>query len=239
MWHKPKKNRPSSGGAAATALSGSGTEASVRQLIANGKYKVAVETAKEIHKARATAASEALLVDAYAARIQSLIDQNLAAEAKALRELVCERYPSARERLDGRNGSAGMGAGRLEELVRPLNDPELSAEGRAAIEAAIARETVDMAALAECACSSWRAGIDATRSNGARAGARRVGIPCRPWRGAPRKPPLAGSNTRHARLLPRDCAAPAWRTGARSARRVFAARASARAAAPTWSRSCG
>jgi hypothetical protein len=39
----------------------------------------------------------------------------------------------------------------IEELVRPLNDPELSAERRAAIEAAIAREAVDLAALAECA----------------------------------------------------------------------------------------
>ena len=155
MWDKFKKNRPSPGAAAAPALNGpalsAGAEASVRQLIANGKHKVAVETAKEIHKAQATAASEALLVDAYAARIQSLIDQNLAVEAKALLELVRERYPSARERLNGRNGSAAMDAGRLEELVRPLNDPELSAERRAAIEAAIAREAVDIAALAECA----------------------------------------------------------------------------------------
>ena len=82
MWDRSKKNRPSPGAAAAPALNkpplSAGAEASVRQLIANGKYKVAVETAKEIHKAHATAASEALLVDAYAARIQSLIDQNLA-----------------------------------------------------------------------------------------------------------------------------------------------------------------
>jgi hypothetical protein len=128
-----------------------GAEASVRQLIANGKHKAAVETAKEIHKAQATAASEALLVDAYAARIQSLIDRNLAGEAKALLEFVRERYPSARERLNGRNGSAGRDPGRLEELVRPLNDPELSAERRAAIEAAVAREAGDLALLAECA----------------------------------------------------------------------------------------
>jgi len=144
--HRLEKNRPSSG----AALS-AGAEASVRQLIANGKYKVAVETAKEIHKAQSTAASEALLLDAYAARIQSLIDQNLAVEAQALRELVWERFPSARERLNGCNGSGGMDAGRFEELVRPLNDPELSAERRAAIEAAIAREAVDLRALAECA----------------------------------------------------------------------------------------
>jgi hypothetical protein len=158
VWDRFKKNRPSPGAAAATALNrpalSAGAEASVRQLIANGKHKVAVETAKEIHKAQATPASEALLVDAYAARIQSLIDQNLAAEAAALLELVRERYPSARERLNGRNGSAGTAAGRLEELVRPLNDPELSAERRAAIEAAVSRETGDIAALAECTALS-------------------------------------------------------------------------------------
>ena len=155
MSHKFEKNRQSPGAAAAPALSrpafSPGVEASVRQLIANGKHKVAVETAKEIHKAQPTAASEALLLDAYAARVQSLIDQNLAAEAKALLELVRERYPSARERLNGGNGSAASDALRLEELVRPLSDPELSAERRAAIEAAIAREAVDLAALAECA----------------------------------------------------------------------------------------
>ena len=153
MWDRFKKNRPSPGAADAPALNGpslsAGAEASVRQLIANGKHKVAVETAKEFHKAQATAASEALLVDAYAARIQSLIDQNLAAEAKALQELVRERYPSARGRFNGRNGSAET-AGQLEELVRPLNDPELSPERRAAIESAVAREAVDLAALAEC-----------------------------------------------------------------------------------------
>ena len=132
MWDRFKKNGPSPGVAAALPVLNrpaltAGAEASVRQLIANGKHKVAVETAKEIHRAHATAASEALLVDAYAARIQSLIDQNLAAEAKALLELVRERYPSARERLNGRDSSAGIGPGRLEELLRPLNDPELSA----------------------------------------------------------------------------------------------------------------
>jgi hypothetical protein len=122
----------------------------VRQLIANGKSKVALDTAKEIHKAHGTAASEALLVEAYAARIQSLVDQNLAVEAKALVDLVRERYPSARERLTERTGTVGTRTARLEELVRPLNDPDLGAERRAAIEAAVAREG-DLAALAECA----------------------------------------------------------------------------------------
>lgn len=155
MWDKFRKNRPSSGTGAAPALIkpelSAAAQASVRQLIANGKYKAAVESAKEIHKAHGTPASEALLVDAYGARIQSLIDQNLTLEAKALLDLVHQRYPSARERLNGRNGSIGMHAARIEELVRPLNDPELGAERRAVIEAAVAREAGDLAALTECA----------------------------------------------------------------------------------------
>ena len=57
----------------------------------------------------------------------------------------------ARERLNRLNGSARIEAGRIEDLVRPLNDPELSAERRAGIEAAVARDAVNLAALAECA----------------------------------------------------------------------------------------
>ncbi len=155
MWDRFKKNQPPHGArVAAPASNGlaldAGAEASVRQLIANGKSKVALETAKEIHKAQGTAASEALLVDAYRARIQSLVDQNLTLEAKALLDLVRERYPAARERLSDRTVSLGTHAARLEELVRPLNDPDLVAERRASIEAAVAREG-DLAALAECA----------------------------------------------------------------------------------------
>jgi hypothetical protein len=155
VWDRFKKSQPSSGAhAAAPALSGpasaDGAEASVRQLIANGKPKVALDAAKELHKARHTPATEALLLDAYAARIQSLVDQNLTVEAKSLLDLVLERYPSARERLSERVASRGTHAARLEELVRPLNDPALGADQRAAIEAAVAKEA-DLAGLAECA----------------------------------------------------------------------------------------
>jgi len=149
VWDRFKKNQPSPG--AAGALTFGAAETSVRQLISNGKLKAAVEAAKEIHKAQGTAASEALLVDAYAARIRSLNDQNMAAEAKALAELVLERYPSARERLNAASGPAATSSRRIEDLVRPLNDPQLAAERRAAIEARVAREVRDLAALAECA----------------------------------------------------------------------------------------
>jgi len=156
VWDRFKKNPPPSGGAHAAApassgpASADGAEASIRQLIANGKPKVALEAAKDLHKAQLTPASEALLVDAYAARIQSLVDQNLRVEAKALLDLVLERYPSARGRLSERTASVGTHAVRLEELLRPLNDPALGADRRAAIEAAVAKEA-DLAGLAECA----------------------------------------------------------------------------------------
>jgi hypothetical protein len=118
-------------------------ETSVRQLIANGNTKAAVESAKAAHKAYATGASEALLVDAYVSRIQALNEQNLKLEAKSLEDLVRSRYPSAQTRLDGRRNA-------LEELLAPLNDPDLAAERRAAIEQAVQRDVHDLAAIAAC-----------------------------------------------------------------------------------------
>ncbi len=123
---------------------------SVRQLIANGKQKVALEKAKEIHKAQHSAASEALLVDAYAARISSLMQQNLTVEAKSLLELARERYPSHRERLDQLTAPAMARAGNLAELVQPLSDPATTSERRMAIEQALQQELWDLGALAEC-----------------------------------------------------------------------------------------
>jgi hypothetical protein len=143
VWDRLKRNRPSPDDA--------GAEARVRQLIADGNHKDAVDAAKDLHKAQPTAASEALLIDAYRARIQSLFDRNLAHEANALLDLVCERFPSARERLKGSDTSAGIHPIPLDELLRPLNDPELSEERRAAIETSLARDLVDLAALAGCA----------------------------------------------------------------------------------------
>lgn len=134
--------------------SSAAAEASVQQLIANGKHKAALERAKEIHKAQGTDASEALLVDAYTARIESLMRQNLAVEAKALIELVRDRYPFARTRLDELTARAAARAGALDEMVQTLNDPSLTAERRAATEHAIQKEVCDLAALSECAALS-------------------------------------------------------------------------------------
>jgi hypothetical protein len=129
----------------------SGTETSIRQLIVNGKSKTALDNAKEFHKKQGSADSERLLIDAYLARIQALFDQNLAVEAKSLMALVRERFPSANERLDALSAAASARGGYLDELLKPLNDPAISAESRASIEQLIQSQVTDLAALAGCA----------------------------------------------------------------------------------------
>jgi hypothetical protein len=129
---------------------GAAEETSIRQLLAHGKSKTALDRAKDLHKALGSAASEALLIDAYAGRIQALLDQNLALEAKSLIELVSQRYPSAKARLDALRATSAARAGALDELLAPLADPGLGAEHRAAIEQAVQNKVADLAAIAAC-----------------------------------------------------------------------------------------
>jgi len=133
------------------SLQCSATETSIRQLIVNGKTKTALDNAKDFHKKAGNAGSEILLIDAYLARIRALSEQNLALEAKSLIALVRERFPSARDRLEALNATASARNGNLDELLRPLNEPGLSAERRAAIEQFIQNDVTDLTALAGCA----------------------------------------------------------------------------------------
>src|SRR2546423_8021882 len=112
-------------------------ESGIRQLIANGKQKTALDRAKEIHKAYRNAASEALLVDAYAARIQALIGQNLTVEANSLLGLVQERYPAAADRLTRLTASTSAPARGLDEAHSPLTDPGLFPHPPAALDPAV------------------------------------------------------------------------------------------------------
>lgn len=125
-------------------------ETSIRQLLVNGNSKAALESAKQFHKAEHTAGSESLLLAAYKARIQSLLDQNLASEAKSLLALVEERFPKAKALLNDVGTLAAARSGDLAALLQPLNDPELSVERRAAVEQIIQTQVTDLRALAEC-----------------------------------------------------------------------------------------
>ncbi len=129
----------------------SGIETNIRQLIVEGKSKIALDTAKDLHKKQRSAESESLLIDAYLARIQALFDQNLVLEAKSLISIVLERFPSAKKRLDDIHAAVAAKGGDLDEWLKPLNDPGLSAERRAAIEQVIQNQVTDLASLALCA----------------------------------------------------------------------------------------
>src|ERR1039457_1755655 len=97
--------------------------AQVEQLIANGKCGVAVDIAKQVYKRFGNAASEALLVEAYVARISELAERKLDAEAGTLLDQVRQRYPTSKERL--REVAAILKArnGGIEALLELLADP--------------------------------------------------------------------------------------------------------------------
>ncbi|HEV2960683.1 MAG TPA: hypothetical protein VG649_02580 [Candidatus Angelobacter sp.] len=124
--------------------------AQVARFIANGDSSSAVEAAKKIHKRSKSAASEALLVDAYIARIAALIGRNLEAEARNLMERIRGLYPSARARLPEIKALFGVRKGALDAILSPLNDPLLTEDRRAAIYKIIACQVSDLDVLAEC-----------------------------------------------------------------------------------------
>lgn len=122
----------------------------VRILIGRGKSKSALDLAKQIHKCAASAASENLLIEAYLSRIHAMLNKQLWEEADALAGLVRDKYPSSRLRLQQIGGMIALRRGRLDDLVRPLLDPDLPRERREAIEETIKRDVVDLQALARC-----------------------------------------------------------------------------------------
>ena len=127
--------------ASVLSADGEAFETGVRQLIADGKSRTALESAKQFYKAQHTIASECLLLDAYMARIHSLLDQNLAPEAKSLLDLVKERFPAALDRVEGLIAATSARVGELAQLLAPLNDPELSSERRSAIDSPFKRRS--------------------------------------------------------------------------------------------------
>ncbi|MBZ5623618.1 MAG: hypothetical protein LAQ69_33575 [Acidobacteriia bacterium] len=122
----------------------------MKQLIADDKSGRAVDLAKDVHHRRQSPDSEALLLDAYGARIRSLMGRNLEREAKALVDLVRERFPSARDRMAEWTSVFAARQGDLDALLAPLNDASLLPERHAAIAAVIRHDAVDLRALAAC-----------------------------------------------------------------------------------------
>jgi hypothetical protein len=120
----------------------------VRRAIERQSYKSALEKAKELHKKLASEESKALLIDAYIARIQGMLTKDLAAEARALADLVAARFPEAAGWLAGLQRELAAQTGDVAALAAPLADPNAAPQARAEAEQALRKELVDLPALA-------------------------------------------------------------------------------------------
>ena len=149
--HKQTKTPPAPVGGMTGASVLTSQEEEVRAMLARGSTKPALELAKKIHKQLGTQASEALLLDAYVARIRSLLEHGLTVEAKALLELVRERYPSVKDKVADLGVKVAVRQGNWDEVVGALNAPAIAEEKRAAIERVLKCQVTDLSALAECA----------------------------------------------------------------------------------------
>jgi hypothetical protein len=119
------------------------------RLISKGKAKAAVTKAKLNYKSLGTDESKMILVNAYAARIREMISKGYIVEAKTLLELIRERYNCPDLLLAELNGLIAIHEGRVDELVRPLDDSGISPERRTTIERIIKNELVDLNLLVQ------------------------------------------------------------------------------------------
>jgi hypothetical protein len=116
----------------------------INRLIIRGKAKAAVNKAKLYHKSHGTEQSEMILVEAYGARIREMIARGFLVEAKTLLDLIRERYNSPDLLVAELNGMIAIREGQIDELVTPLDDPDITPEGRQTIERIIKAELVDL-----------------------------------------------------------------------------------------------
>lgn len=124
--------------------------ASLGRYVPEEGTRSALKRAKKIHEQQRTPESESLLVDAYVARIDALGRRGLIVEAKALTELVEQRYAVGPGRLADVRLAVAAREDNVAELVAGLNDPQLPPERRGAIEKVIREELTDLPGLAQC-----------------------------------------------------------------------------------------
>ena len=138
--------------AATQEPSGSGVEyiAEIRRLISKDKTKDALKLAKVCCKQLGEAEFGAVLVDAYAARIDELSGKGLTLDAETLLEMVRKRQDLPDDRYLALKNLIFIREGRLEDFVKPLNDPETPQDTRVSVEKMIQRELIDLNALAGC-----------------------------------------------------------------------------------------
>jgi hypothetical protein len=122
----------------------------VGQAIEANHSDRAVDYARGVHRRCQSAASEALLLDAFDARIDHLLGNGLQREAGEMVEDLLRRFPSAHTRAAGWKIRLALRRGDARELLAPLADPATSPERQAAIAAEVRRRVCDPRMVAEC-----------------------------------------------------------------------------------------
>ena len=153
--HKGNVPKPSprgvSGAASFTAENLPAVREEVASLLAARRHKSALDLAKQLHKAVGTEASEAVLVDAYLARIDGMLAKGMEQEAMSLIDVVWNHYPAARPRTKAYRLRGSAQSGVLGEVLAPLAKPDLAPERRQELDGVIRSNVTDLDAIAACA----------------------------------------------------------------------------------------
>jgi hypothetical protein len=131
-------------------MAGLGAEARrahVEALLVRGQIRAAVEAAKQFLKQAPGPEAEALVVDAYQARIQALLTSGMYQEARALAVLVGERFPASRGQVAPFIRQSEVATGNLEPLLTELSTA--TPARRRELEAILTRAVHDPALLAD------------------------------------------------------------------------------------------
>jgi hypothetical protein len=92
--------------------------ATIRERLAAGRSKSALEAAKELHKSSPSSVSEGLLADAYAARVAELSGNGSHKEAEEVLSVARARFPAEAERWIATAKGAALQRGDLTEVLR-------------------------------------------------------------------------------------------------------------------------
>jgi tetratricopeptide (TPR) repeat protein len=144
-----RRDRPSAHHRSVPAVeSPEAARARVQSLIAAGKTREALDLAKQLLKETRSVEAEALVIEAYEARIGAMLAQGLHDEARALVALVGERFPAYRRRIAPlMSHSTAVAASDLRALLAEL--AAATPARRTEIEAILTRELRDPRLLAD------------------------------------------------------------------------------------------
>lgn len=122
--------------------------AAVRRKLDAGQTQSALQDAKELVRQHADASTDALLLDAYRARIEALTAQGMTREAADLAAIVRQRFPAAARELAGMGEVIQARRGDFSALLAEHVRDDTPAARRAEIDDVLRRTVIDPAHIA-------------------------------------------------------------------------------------------